>query len=272
MSTISYQQVEEAAEYIKSRIQLRPATGIVLGTGLHGMVKDVDSPQLIDYGDIPHFPVSTVESHAGKLVFGYLDSKPVVLMQGRFHYYEGYSMQQVTLPVRVMKLLGVKLLIVSNASGGLNPEFKKSDLMLITDHINLLPENPLRGRNMDEMGIRFPDMSETYEGALIKKARRIAAEERIPLREGVYVAVQGPNLETPAEYRFLRTVGADAVGMSTVPEVIVARQMEMPVFAVSVITDLCYPGAIEKVDIKEIIAAAKKAEPMLAKLIRRMVG
>ncbi len=243
-----------------------------MGTGLHGLAGEVEITATIDYAEIPHFPVSTVEFHAGKLIFGHIGKTPVVMMQGRFHYYEGYSMQQITLPVRVMKMLGVKHLYVSNASGGLNPAFKKADLMVINDHINLLPENPLRGKNMDELGGRFPDMSQPYDKELLERAREVAAREGMSFHEGVYVAVQGPNLETPAEYHFLSVIGADAVGMSTVPEVIVARQMDMPVFAVSIITDLCYPGAIEKVDIASIIEAAQRAEPQLRKLIRGMLA
>lgn len=271
MSLISLGQIHQAADYIKSHTGIQPEVGIILGTGLHGLVSEAAITDVIDYTAIPHFPVSTVETHAGKLIFGHMGERPVVVMQGRFHYYEGYSMQQVAMPVRVMKLLGVRQLFVSNASGGLNPAYKKADLMVITDHINLLPENPLRGKNIDELGVRFPDMSEPYDHRLIEKARKVAAEQGLKTREGVYVAVQGPNLETPAEYRFLRIIGADAVGMSTVPEVLVARQMGMPVFAVSIITDLCYPGAIEKVEISAIIAAAQKAEPGLRKLIKGML-
>lgn len=271
MSLISFDQLLQATSFIKSRTGIQPEVGIILGTGLHGMVGEVNISDTIEYGEIPHFPVSTVEFHAGKLIFGHIGTTAVVMMQGRFHYYEGYSMQQITMPVRVMKLLGVRQLYVSNASGGLSPAHKKGDLMMITDHINLLPENPLRGKNINELGERFPDMSEPYDKNLMGKARQVATREGIHLHEGVYVAVQGPNLETPAEYRFLRVIGADAVGMSTVPEVIVARQMDLPVFAVSIITDLCYPGAIEKIDIASIIEAAHKAEPQLRALVRGMV-
>ena len=272
MSLISLSQIQQAADYIKSHTGIQPEAGIILGTGLHGLVSEVVVADVIDYSTIPHFPVSTVETHTGKLILGHMGKRPVVVMQGRFHYYEGYSMQQVTMPVQVMKLLGVRQLFVSNASGGLNPAYKKGDLMVIADHINLLPENPLRGKNIDALGVRFPDMSEAYDRRLIEQARKVAAEQGLQIREGVYVAVQGPNLETPAEYRFLRIIGADAVGMSTVPEVIVARQMGMPVFAISVVTDLCYPGAIGKVEIKDIIAAAQKAEPDLKKLIKGMLA
>jgi purine-nucleoside phosphorylase len=235
------------------------------------LVEYINIDTVIDYEDIPHFPVSTVESHKGKLIFGQLGGNDVVVMQGRFHYYEGYDMKQITFPVRVMKLLGIDQLFVSNAAGGLNPEFNVSDLMILNDHINLLPANPLSGPNLDELGPRFPDMSEPYDRIFIDLAKKVKAELAGEVHEGVYAVVTGPNLETPAEYKYLRTIGADAVGMSTVPEVLVAKHMGLPVFAVSVITDLCYPGAIEKVTVEKVIAAAKKAEPQLTKLFIKML-
>lgn len=245
--------------------------GIILGTGLGALVKDIEIEHAIPYEQIPHFPISTVESHHGKLLFGKLNQVPVIVMQGRFHYYEGYTMQQVTYPVRILKLLGIDTLFISNASGGLNPNFKVSDLMLINDHINLLPEHPLRGKNDDEFGPRFPDMSEPYDAKLIALAKEIAAEQNISLQEGVYTAVQGPALETPAEYKYLRIIGGDTVGMSTVPENIVARHMGMRVFAVSVITDLGVPGFIKKISLQDVLKAAALAEPNLTRLIREMV-
>ena len=226
----------------------------------------------VPYDNIPHFQVSTIESHSGKLIFGKLGGKNVVAMQGRFHSYEGYSMKEVTFPVRVMKLLGIEKLFISNAAGGLDPDFKKSDLMIINDHINLQTENPLTGPNLDELGGRFPDMSDPYDEELIAQALEIAKENNIRADTGVYVAVSGPNLETKAEYRFLRTIGADAVGMSTVPENIVARHMELPCFGISVITDLCTPGNIKKVTIPEILEVAAKAEPGLALIIKELIA
>lgn len=264
-------KIREAYLYLHDIQSIKPDFGIILGTGLGALVKDLDITSRVSYKDIPHFPISTVESHSGELIFGQLGGKNVVVMHGRFHYYEGYDMKQVTFPVRVMKMLGIERLFVSNAAGGLNPTYNKSDLMVINDHINLQPENPLTGPNLDQMGDRFPDMSEPYSREMIHLAHGIAQEMGIELQEGTYVSVSGPNLETKAEYRFLRTIGADAVGMSTVPEVIVARHMKLPVFAVSVITDLCY-GEIESVSIAEVIEAAVKAEPHMTKLIAKMVA
>ncbi len=265
------QQIREAADYIKLHTQLTPETGIILGTGLGGLVASLKIETEIPYDDIPHFPVSTVDSHHGRLLLGTLQGKKVAVMQGRFHYYEGYSMRQVTFPVRVMKLLGIKQLFVSNAAGGLNTTFNIADLMVINDHINLQPANPLTGTNYNELGPRFPDMSQPYNSKLLAKAKQIAEQMNYPIHQGVYAAVPGPNLETPAEYKYLRIIGADAVGMSTVPEVIVARHMDIPCFAVSVITDLCFPGAIEEVKIDKILAAAAKAEPFLTELILNML-
>lgn len=264
--------IQEAVAAIRRRTNYQPLIGIILGTGLGQLVNRVQIKESIRYDEIPHFPVSTVESHSGHLIFGELGGKPVVVMQGRFHFYEGYNMQQITLPVRVMKLLGIQKLFISNAAGGLDPDYQLADLMALNDHINLLPENPLRGKNLDDMGPRFPDMYQSYDLHLLEQARAIAKRQGATLREGVYVSVTGPNLETPAEYRFLRTIGADAVGMSTVPEVIVARHMQLPVFAVSVITDLCSPGALEPVTIEKVLAAAAKAEPKLTALIEELVS
>ncbi|TAF65577.1 MAG: purine-nucleoside phosphorylase [Cytophagales bacterium] len=268
---ITLQNIEEATQYIQQKVDFKPTTGIVLGTGLGGFINEIDIQHSLDYDEIPHFPISTVESHHGKLLFGYVAGKPIVAMQGRFHYYEGYHMQQVTFPIRVMKLLGIERLIISNAAGGLNKNFKKSELMIINDHINLLPENPLRGKNLDSLGVRFPDMLESYDKTLIAKALQVAQKNNIKVHQGVYVSVTGPNLETPAEYKFLQVIGADAVGMSTTPEVIVARHMNLPVFAVSVITDLCYEGELKYVTVEEVIAAAQKAEPALRILMKEMV-
>lgn len=267
------EQIQEATRFIQSQTPLTPAIGIILGTGLGALANDIQIDVTLPYETIPHFPLSTVEFHSGKLLLGTLAGKPVVVMQGRFHYYEGYTMQQVTFPVRVLHGLGVRTLLVSNAAGGLNPAFQTSDLMVIDDHISLLlPHNPLTGPNPPEFGDRFPDMSEPYRKDLIQQAFRLAAEQGISLKRGVYVSVTGPQLETRAEYRMLRQWGADAVGMSTVPEVIVANQMGMAVFGVSVITDMCLPDTLEKADISKIIAAAGAAEPTLTSLMRALVN
>ncbi|MFT5916436.1 MAG: purine-nucleoside phosphorylase [Flammeovirgaceae bacterium] len=263
-------QLKEAVQYIQKQHKTKPQFGIILGTGLGALVDDVEIAHTISYENIPHFPVSTVESHSGKLIFGQLNGKEVVVMQGRFHYYEGYNMYQVTFPVRVMKLLGIEFLFVSNASGGLNEQYEKSDLVAISDHINLNYENPLTGRNFEELGPRFPDMSQPYNRKLISHAEKIAKAEGITLKKGVYVSVPGPNLETAAEYKYLKIIGADCVGMSTVPEVLVAVHMSLPVFAVSVITDLCY-GEIEPVSIETVVAAAMKAQPNMTRLIGKMI-
>jgi len=263
--------IEEAYNYIKNKIGLTPQIGIILGTGLGALANEIEVEKSLDYKDIPHFPISTVESHSGKMIFGYLSSKPVVVMKGRFHYYEGYSMKQVTFPVRVMKMLGIQHLMLSNASGGLNPDYQVSDIMIIDDHINLFPENPLTGANLDNLGPRFPDMSEPYDQVLIEKAIKIGQENALKLQKGVYAAVTGPSLETRAEYKYIRNIGADTVGMSTIPEVIVARHMDLKVFAVSVITDLGVEGKIEKVTVEKILRAAKGAEQNLSKLMKEMV-
>ncbi|TGE08170.1 purine-nucleoside phosphorylase [Hymenobacter fodinae] len=268
------QQLREAADYLRQTLQdFQPEVGIILGTGLGALVKDVEVQHSFSYADIPHFPVSTVESHAGKLLAGTLAGKRVLVMHGRFHYYEGYTMQQVVFPVRVMKLLGIEKLFVSNAAGGLDPDFDYSDLMLIEDHLNLQPTNPLIGKNYDELGPRFPDMMEPYDLGLLRLAEEAAQELGLGqyMRRGVYASLSGPMLETPAEYRYLRTIGADAVGMSTTPEVIAAVQMSLPVLAVSVITDLASPGKLKKVDIADILRTAAVAEPRLTALFRRVL-
>src|SRR5471032_1660444 len=258
------ENIQNTTQYIKSRIgDFEPAVGIILGTGLGALVNEVEVEKQLMYSNIPDFPISTLEFHSGKLIFGTLAGKKVVSMQGRLHYYEGYTMRQITFPVRVMKMLGIKTLLVSNASGALNPAFKKGDLMVIEDHINLQPDNPLLGRNESELGPRFPDMSEPYKRTLIDKALEIASANNITCHKGVYVAVTGPNLETKAEYNYLRIIGGDAVGMSTVPEVIVANHMGLPVFAVSVLTDEGFPEELQPVSVEQILAVAHEAEPKM---------
>ncbi|NCP84671.1 MAG: purine-nucleoside phosphorylase [Bacteroidetes bacterium] len=258
---------DEAVAYIQSKTEMRPEYLVILGTGLGDLVKKITVIDSISYKDIPHFPVSTVESHAGRLLFGELGGKQVVAMQGRFHFYEGYTMQQIVFPVRVLQANGAKTLIVSNAAGGMNPLFKKGDVMCINDHINLIGDNPLMGPNDDVLGPRFPDMSQPYSFKLRNSAEKIALEQGIRLQHGVYVAVSGPNLETKAEYRFLRNLGADVVGMSTVPETIAAVHMGMSVLGFSVITDECFPDALEPVQMADILAAADIAQPKMTKLI-----
>jgi purine-nucleoside phosphorylase len=260
--------IERAAAAIRARFDMRPDVAIILGTGLGKLAVEVDAHAVIDYSDIPGFPLSTVESHSGRLLCGTLGGKTVVAMQGRFHRYEGYTLQQVTFPVRVMRALGAETLIVSNACGGLNPLWSAGDLMLIADHINLLGDSPLIGPNDDRLGPRFPDLSAPYDSPLRELTRRVAADGKITLREGVYVAVAGPNLETRAEYRFLRAIGADVVGMSTVPEVIVAIHAGMRVLGLSIITDMCLPDALEPATVERIIAVANRAEPGLTQLVR----
>ena len=263
--------MDEAVGFIRSHTDAQPVVGIILGTGLGGLVQEIDTAAVLDYGDIPHFPVSTVESHHGKLIFGTLGGRPVVAMQGRFHYYEGYTLKQVTFPVRVMHALGVRTLLISNAAGGMNPVFRRGDIMVIHDHINLIGDNPLIGPNDDTLGPRFQDMSEAYSEAHIALAEDVALQQRIPLRKGVFVAVAGPNLETRAEYRFLRAIGADAVGMSTVPENIVAVHMGMKVLAFSTITDECFPDALEPVDVPAIIKTANETEPRLRAIMKGVI-
>jgi purine-nucleoside phosphorylase len=263
--------IEEAVEFIQSKTEFVPKTGIILGTGLGALVEEINVVKDISYQDIPHFPISTVESHAGKLIFGNLGGKKVMAMQGRFHYYEGYDLKQVTFPVRVMKALGVTRLVVSNACGGLNPQFKAGDIVVITDHINLLGSNPLFGPNDNTLGPRFPDMCYCYDPDLIQLAENVALNMGLKLHKGVYVAVAGPNLETAAEYRFLRAIGADVVGMSTVPEVIVARHQGTKVLGFSLITDMGLPDALKPTNLAEILATAARSEPVLKRIISRVV-
>jgi purine-nucleoside phosphorylase len=260
--------VNAAADVVRARFSTVPDVAIVLGTGLGGLAREIDVAAAVDYVDIPGFPLSTVESHAGRLLCGSLGGKTVVAMQGRFHRYEGYSLQQVTFPIRVLRALGAETLVVSNACGGMREEWAPGDLMLIADHINLLGDNPLVGENDDRLGVRFPDMSAPYDPALRALARQVAEEQGTVLREGVYVAVTGPNLETRAEYRMLRTLGADVVGMSTVPEVIVAVQGGMHVLGLSIITDQCIPETLVPADLETIIATAGRAEPRLTALVQ----
>lgn len=260
-------QILETASFLKQKGIDTPALGIVLGTGLGNLVNSIDVEQAIEYADIPHFPLSTVESHRGRLIYGKLAGQKVLAMQGRFHYYEGYAMQQIVFPVRVMKVLGIEHLLLSNAAGALNLHYRKGDLMLIDDHINLLPANPLTGKNYEQLGPRFPDMSSPYSSKLNRLILKQAQENSIPIHNGIYAAVPGPNLETRAEYRYLRMIGADVVGMSTVPEVIAANHMGLPCAAISVITDECDPDNLQPADIEDILATAGKAEVMLNKLI-----
>jgi len=265
------QKRSEALSFIRENTDMRPNYMLILGTGLGQLADEMQIETEISYDQIPHFPVSTVESHAGKLLFGTLGGKDVVAMQGRFHYYEGYTMQQIAFPVRVLKENGADTLFVSNACGGMNPNYKRGDIMLIRDHINFLGDNPLIGPNDDELGPRFPDMSDPYTERLREIAQNVALEEAIPMHQGVYIALSGPMLETKSEYRFLRLLGADVVGMSTVPEVITAVHMGMDVLGVSVITDECFPDSLQPVNIEEILDAAAMAEPKMTKVIIRVL-
>ncbi len=267
-----FDQIQEAAAAVRAKWATPPRVGIILGTGLGKLTEDIAAEAVLPYEAIPHMPRSTAPTHRGQLVCGMLEGKPVVAMEGRFHFYEGWTLQQVTFPVRVMKALGCDVLIVSNACGGMNPQWGKGDLMLIEDHINLLGDNPLIGPNDDRLGERFPDMCHAYDRGLLKLGKQLAMEERITCHQGVFVAVSGPNLETRAEYRFLRQIGADVVGMSTVPEVIVAVHAKMRVLGVSVITDVCLPDALEPVSLAEIVATANEAEKHLRRLVRRVVA
>ncbi len=269
---MTLQAIQQAVDYIKQQGVSMPETGIILGTGLSGFADKVDTEHEISYIDIPHFVQSTVESHAGKLIFGRIHNRPVVMMKGRFHYYEGYSMQQITFPVRVMKMLGIKELLISNACGAINPDYQPASLMLIDDHINFLPGNPLVGENIHELGPRFPDMSRPYDPRLNEMLKEIAVAKNIQLHQGVYAAWIGPSLETRAEYRFSRMAGADVVGMSTVPEVIAANHMKLPVAAISVITDLCDPDQLKPIDIHDILANAALAEKDLLVLFSSLMG
>jgi purine-nucleoside phosphorylase len=264
-------KIAETIDFLEARIKNKPKVGIILGTGLGGLVNEINIEATIPYEIIPNFPVSTVIGHRGQLIFGKLGNTSIVAMQGRFHYYEGYTMKELTFPVRVMKFLGIELLVLSNASGGVNPDFEVGDIMVINDHINLMKDNPLIGRNDEAIGTRFPDMGHPYDQALIEKAFLIAKKQNIKLQKGVYAAVTGPTFETPAEYRYIRVIGADAVGMSTIPEVISARHMGLKCFAVSVISDLGVPGKIVEITHAHVIDAASAAEPIMTRLIRELV-
>lgn len=266
-----WDQIEEATAHIRHLWDGIPKAGLILGTGLGGLAEQIEQHATIDYGEIPHFPVSTVQSHAGRLVCGTLRGTPIVAMEGRFHYYEGYNLQQVTFPVRVMRALGAPTLIVTNAAGGMNPQLDLADIVVIEDHINLLPDNPLRGVNDDRLGPRWPDLCEPYSKALIDATRAAALDLGIHVHKGVFVAVSGPNLETRAEYRMLKLMGADVVGMSTVPEVLVAVHSGMKVLGLSVVTDICLPDHLEPVDISKILANAAKGGEKLAKLLPRVI-
>jgi len=265
------EKINRSAQFILKETSSVPEVGIILGTGLGGLVREIEITHILEYQDIPNFPISTVEGHRGKLIFGNLSGKKVITMQGRFHFYEGYNMQEVTFPVRVMKRLGIKTLIVSNASGGVNPDFEIGDLMIINDHINLIP-NPLIGKNNPEFGPRFPDMSNAYDKKLIEKAEAIAKNNKIKVQKGIYTAVTGPTLETPSEYKYFRIIGSDAVGMSTVPEIIVAHQMEITCFAISIITDLGVPGKIVKVTQTDVLNVAEKSEPLMTLIIKELIA
>lgn len=268
---IMLKEINESVKFLNKQTNCKAGFGIILGTGLGGLVEEIEIEKSISYEEIPNFPISTVEGHSGRLIFGRIAGKEVVAMQGRFHFYEGYCMKQVTFPIRVMKALGIKHLILSNASGGVNPDYVIGDLMILSDHINLIP-NPLIGPNISEIGPRFPDMSEPYCEQLIKKAEKIAKSNNIPIKKGVYIALTGPTLETPSEYKYMRIIGGDTVGMSTVPEVIVARHMGIPCFAISVITDLGVPGKIKKVSHTEIQRIAEIAEPKLTLIIKELIS
>lgn len=266
------EKIKETKEFLLSKTSIKPKVGIVLGTGLGNLSTEIEIETAIPYEEIPNFPVSTVEGHSGKLLFGALNKVPVVAMQGRFHYYEGYSLQECTFPIRVMKSLDIEQLFLSNASGGVNANFEVGDIMLITDHINLLPDNPLRGKNINELGPRFPDMSEAYSKDLIQKVKEIAQNNNIKLQHGIYAALSGPTFETPAEYKFIQIIGADTVGMSTVPEVIVARHMDIPCMALSIITDLGVDGKIIEISHEEVQQVAKAAEPKMTLIIKELLA
>ena len=268
-----YEQVQEALAFIRSKTDFQPDTGIVLGTGLSQLANEIQAAQSIDYQDVPHFPVSTVASHAGKLILGKLAGKRVVAMAGRFHYYEGYTMHQVTFPIRVMKALGIEQVIISNAAGSTNAHIEAGDLVFIKDHINLLPDNPLRGPNDERMGVRFPDMLKTYDPELIGQALAIAQAHRIRAHTGVYASLPGPNLETPAEYRFLNKIGGDVVGMSTVPEVLAAKHAGLKIFVVSVVSNKCFPiEEITETTVEEVIAVVKQASTKVALVVKELLA
>ena len=268
-----YDHIQQAVQFIQERARTQPRIGIILGTGLGNLTNEIEVEAEIEYADIPHFPVSTVESHKGRLVLGHFAGVPVVCMAGRFHYYEGYSMQQITFPVRVMKFLGIERLIISNASGGLNPDYQAGDIVLIKDHINMMPENPLRGISDERLGPRFPDMTNTYDRQLNARALEIALQHGIRAHEGIYWGLQGPNMETPAEYQFMHKMGADIVGMSTVPEVIVARQSGLPLFVVSVVANQGNPEvAVGETTVEDVIAVVAAAEPGMRLIVRELMG
>ncbi|MFM8448686.1 MAG: purine-nucleoside phosphorylase [Haliscomenobacter sp.] len=267
-----YSQLEESLDFIRSQTTFQPEFGIILGTGLGGLIHHIEQEAVIPYEKIPHFPLSTVEGHLGKLVLGTLNGRRVAAMAGRFHYYEGYSLQQVTFPVRVLKMLGIRRLVVSNASGSVHPDIDQGDLVFMKDHINMMPDNPLRGKNDERLGPRFPDMLHAYDRALNAQALEIASQLGIKAHEGVYLALPGPNLETPAEYRFAHLIGADVVGMSTVPEVLVAKHMNLPVFAVSVPTNKCFPlELIQETSAEDVVIAAQAAEKKLTLLLQTLL-
>jgi len=267
-----FEKVQETVNYIKSKTNFSPEFGVILGSGLGGFTEDIAVEFTLPYNEIPNFPVSTVEGHKGALVFGTIGTKKVVAMQGRFHYYEGYDMKEVTFPVRVMKFLGVEKLVVSNASGGVNPFYKVGDIVIIYDHINMMPEHPLRGKNDERFGPRFVNMSEPYSRELITKAKEIAIELNIEVKDGIYYGLQGPTFETLSEYRMVKIVGADCVGMSTVPEVIVARHMGVECFGISVITDIGDEHSIDTISHQEVLEAAQKAEPKVRTLIKELIA
>jgi purine-nucleoside phosphorylase len=266
-----WKELSETADYLLDKTKIRPIAGIVLGTGLGGLVNEIQITDIIPYASIPHFPVTTVEGHQGNLIFGHLAGKPVVAMQGRFHYYEGYSLVQTVFPLRVMKLVGIRQVFLSNAAGGINPDFQIGNLMVIRDHINFFPESPLRGKNIDELGTRFPDMSEPYDKRLIEIAFHVANDLGITLREGVYLGNPGPSFETPAEYTHYRLIGADAIGMSTIPEVIAARHMQLPVFAVSVVTNVAFPGNFQQNTHEDVQIAANQAASNMSHLFKGVI-
>ncbi len=263
--------IKQTSNYLKEKTKFTPEVGIILGTGLGNLANEIETEHAIAYKDIPNFPVSTVKGHHGKLIFGKLGGKNVVAMQGRFHFYEGYSMTEVVFPVRVMRYLGIKTLMVSNACGGVNPDFEVGEIMIINDHINLFPTNPLIGPNIEELGPRFPDMSEPYDLNLVRKAEEIAQQNNIRVSKGTYAGLSGPTLETPAEYKYVRVIGADAVGMSTVPEVIAARHMDIPCFGFSIVTDLGVPGKIIEMTHELVQEVAKEAEPKMTIIVKELL-
>ena len=272
MQNVDIQKLNETVSFIEAKLSQKPVAGIILGSGLGGLVDEITVSLSLSYDEIPHFPVSTVKGHGGKLLFGQIQGKEVVMLSGRFHYYEGYNMQEVTFPVRVMQRLGAKLLMVSNAAGGMNKNFKVGDLMIINDHINLFPEHPLRGRNDETIGPRFPDMTEPYNLQLVEKAKAVAAANQILVHEGVYIGLQGPTFETRAEYKYLAVIGGDTVGMSTVPEVIVARHCGMDVFGMSVVTDLGIRDEMNIITHDEVLEAAHAAAPKMALIFKELLG